>query len=597
MDDAQRATETHAAAVHRAFAFMKAAATVEETFVRGLPLPGGGHLVPVAEVHADDAELHSTLSAWRSANAFAFPTRFPVTEAGTARWLRVGLLDVADRILFLVLDRHGRRIGHLGLGGAAAADGSCEIDNVVRGVAGAPGLMSDALRAVCDWAERDLGASRVFLRVLDENAHAITFYERLGFVAEDRIPLTRIVDGDRLSLVEAGPGDPADEAFLRMGYSPDRSADATPILTAGPSISAREASYTLDAARNGWNGGWNGYIQRFERAFADYVGVEHAIATSSCTGALHIALAALGIGPGDEVIVPDITWVATANAVSYVGATPVFCDVEEGSWCMSPESFASLITPATKAVMPVALYGHPARLDEIVAIARAHGLRVVEDAAPGIGAEWNGRRVGSYGDVSAFSFQGAKLLVTGEGGMLVTNDPEIRERAYAIWDQGREPGTFWIRETGWKYKISNVQAAIGLGQIERCDELVEAKRRIHGWYAEGLAGVDGIELQREELGGRSIYWMSNIRVRPEAGLDREALRAALRAEGIDTRPVFPTISQYPMWPRRQAAQPIATAVAAEGINLPSGVRLRRDEIERTCRAVRKAVAAHARLAA
>ena len=242
--------------------------------------------------------------------------------------------------------------------------------------------MSDALRAVCEWAERELAASRIFLRVLDANAHAIAFYERLGFVAEERIPLTRIVDGDRVSLVDAGPGDPVDETFLRMGHAPDRSTDATPILTAGPSISAREASYTLDAVRNGWNGGWNGYIQRFETAFAEYVGAEHAIATSSCTGALHIALAALGIGPGDEVIVPDITWVATANAVSYVGATPVFCDVEQGSWCMSPESFASLITPATKAVMPVALYGHPARLDEIVAIARAHGLRVVEDAAP-----------------------------------------------------------------------------------------------------------------------------------------------------------------------------------------------------------------------
>lgn len=376
-----------------------------------------------------------------------------------------------------------------------------------------------------------------------------------------------------------------------MVYSPVRKIEgAEMILTAGPSISAREASYALDAARYGWNTQWSGYIKRFEKAFAEYVGMKYALSTSSCTGALHLALAALGIGPGDEVIVPDITWVATANVVVYVGATPIFADVEPDSWCLDPVSFERAITERTRAVIPVHLYGHPARMDKIMDIARQHKLYVVEDAAPAIGAEFQGQRMGTFGDFAAFSFQGAKLVVTGEGGMLVTNDDELYKKVYVIWDQGRTPGTFWINEIGWKYKMSNIQAAIGLGQLERVDELIEAKRRIFSWYAEGLKDVPHIRLNYELPWARSIYWMSSIILDENAGITRDELREALKERNVDTRPVFPAISQYPIWPKSQQPQPNALRIGNQGINLPSGVCLKREQIEYVCQSIKDVLA-------
>jgi perosamine synthetase len=229
-------------------------------------------------------------------------------------------------------------------------------------------------------------------------------------------------------------------------------------------------------------------------------------------------------------------------------------------------------------------------MDAIVAIAREHDLRIVEDAAPSIGAEVAGRRTGGFGDAAGFSFQGAKLLVSGEGGMLVTSDPEVYERARYLWNFGHE-GDFWIGETGWKYKLSNLQAAVGLGQLERVDELVEAKRRIFDWYAEELDGVAGVTLAREASWARSIYWMTSIRVDPEFGLSRDGMRAALTAAGVDSRPVFPAISRYPMWSVRQEPGRVAHAIGSDGINLPSGVCLRRHQVARVGEAIRAALRA------
>ena len=245
-----------------------------------------------------------------------------------------------------------------------------------------------------------------------------------------------------------------------------------------------------------------------------------------------------------------------------------------------------LITPATKAIVPVHLYGHPAAVHRISEIAAEHGLAVVEDAAPAIGAEIRGRRVGTFGAAAAFSFQGAKLLVTGEGGMLVTDDDDVYERALSLWDHGRDRTRgFWIERIGVKYKMSNLQAAFGLAQLERVDELIEAKRRIFGWYREGLDGLHGITLNHETAWARSIYWMTSIRVGPESGSSKQAMTEALANARIDTRPVFTPISQYPIWDREHRPQPVAGAIGAEGINLPSGVRLCRDQVLRICREI------------
>lgn len=582
--------------VRQEFAFLKGTTRLDDLYAKSIQLADdAGFLLPVCDLHATDDALIVALARWRAESAFAFPSQFEVTEAGTARWLRHNLLDVEGRLLFLVLDKHGAPIGHLGYANTLNEACDLEVDNVIRGVKGGhPGIMSLAMRALLDWGEEHLLPQSISLRVFSDNGRAIAFYRALGFVEDRRLPLRRHQQEGSILYTARAEGDtaPPDKEFLRMVYAPHRPVDGSEmILTAGPSISAREASYALDAARFGWNRQWSGYLRRFESAFADYIGVKHALATSSCTGALHLALLGLGVGPGDEVIVPDITWVATANAVVYTGATPVFADVQPGSWCLDPASFESLITPHTKAVIPVHLYGHPAEMDEIMRIAGRHGLRVVEDAAPSIGAEFRGRRVGTFGDLAAFSFQGAKLLVTGEGGMLVTDDSDLFERVQLIWDQGRDPHrTFWINQIGWKYKMSNIQAALGLGQIERADEQIEAKRRIFSWYAQELDGTPGLRLSREEPWARSICWMTSIEIHESTGLSRNALMSELKKRNVDTRPAFPAISQYPMWPRPQTPQPTALRIGRQAINLPSGVRLRHEQVEYVSRCVREILA-------
>lgn len=582
--------------VVREFAFLKSTARIEDLQARALIFPGG-LLSPVCELHVDDDRLIAELSRWRHEHRAAFPSQFTVTEAGTARWLRRALLEVPDRILFLVCNRHGHAIGHLGFADGLAGERSLEVDNVVRGELGQPGLMSAALRRLIAWGTETLGAGEIHLRVFEDNVRAVAFYRRLGFAEAESIPLHREAVGDGVSMRPATSGESVDRTFLRMTHlAPAVDESSETILTAGPSISPREVSYVTDAVRGGWNHRHSEYLDRFAEAFAEYIGVRYALPTSSCTGALHLSLLACGIGPGDEVIVPDLTWVATANAVTYTGAIPVFADVEEDSWCLDPAALRAAITPRTRAIMPVHLYGHPARMDRIGEIAREHALRVVEDAAPSIGAEVAGARTGSFGDAAAFSFQGAKLLVTGEGGMLVTDSEEIFERARYLWGLGHE-GDFWIGATGWKYRMSNVQAALGLGQLERADEQIEAKRRIFGWYAEELSGLPGLQLNAEAPWARSIYWMSSVRVLPESGTDRDVVRASLRARGIDTRPVFPAISAYPMWPRRQSPGPIAHAIGRQSINLPSGVCLTRAQIARVGTAVREAIASPAAVAA
>jgi perosamine synthetase len=348
------------------------------------------------------------------------------------------------------------------------------------------------------------------------------------------------------------------------------------ILTAGPTISSRETSYALDACRYGWNSEWATYLKKFETSFAQYIGVKYALTTSSCTGALHLAFAALEIGPGDEVIVPEITWVATASAVEYVGATPVFAEVDQNNWCLDPEKLEELITPKTKCIVPVHTYGHPCDMDKIVAIAKKHNLFVVEDAAPAIGAECRGRKTGSYGHFAAFSFQGAKMLVTGEGGMLVCNDPQLYEKAYRLWDHGRTAGTFWINEIGFKYKMSNIQAAIGCGQLERCEQQIKAKRNIANWYIDEFGDFEGATFWRESDWARSIYWMSSLTINPEWGVSRDAFFTELKKYKIDTRPAFPAISQYPMWSK--PPKPIAKKIGDFGVNLPSGVKLKEHEV-------------------
>jgi perosamine synthetase len=363
------------------------------------------------------------------------------------------------------------------------------------------------------------------------------------------------------------------------------------ILTAGPLIGPREVAYSSRATQEGWNAQHSLFTDLFEQEFAHYVGASFALSTSSCTGALHLALLALGIGPGDEVVVPATSWVATGSVVSYVGASPVFVDVDEMSWTLSPQAFREAVTPRTRAVIPVHLYGVPANMPTICDIASEHSIAVIEDAAPAVGATIGGKAVGSFGEMAAFSFQGAKLLVTGEGGMLVTRDEQLRERAWKQQDHGRRPGTFWIDEVGRKYKMSNQTAALGLAQLRSVETQILKKRTINDWYTEELGATGSISFQSERQGTRAIYWMTSIAF--EHGAEqRDRVVEALRRHGVDTRPVFPPMSDFEVWTNvhgRSHEHRVADSLGKGAINLPSGVRLTRREVELVAAVIREAL--------
>lgn len=352
------------------------------------------------------------------------------------------------------------------------------------------------------------------------------------------------------------------------------------ILTAGPSITSKEINYVLDAVENGWNLHFNDYVEEFEKSFAKYIGVKHAITTSSGTGALHLSLLAMGIGEGDEVILPEISAVASANVVTYVRAKPIFVDIEKDTWCIDPQSFKNAITKRTKAVMPVHMYGHPANMGEINKIAKENGLFVLEDACPSLGATFKGKKTGGLGDMAAFSFQGAKIVVTGEGGMLTTNNSKLFEKAAYIVDLGRDRrrGAFWHTLIGYKYKMSNLQAALGLGQLERVEGLIERKRRIFEWYYKKLGNIEGLFMNTEKSWARNIYWMSSIIIDRKLSITRDEFMQELKDRMIDTRPFFFPFSMLPMY-KTNVDNPVAYHVGLKGINLPSGVNLTKKEVD------------------
>ena len=361
------------------------------------------------------------------------------------------------------------------------------------------------------------------------------------------------------------------------------------IPVSGPSITEHEVRYVAEAARTAWYANANTYNARFEKAFAEYIGVRHAVALPSCTSAIHLSLMALGIGPGDEVVVPDCTWIASAAPIEYVGATVVFADIDADSWCLSPAAFEAAITPRTKAVIPVNLYGGMADYGAICRIASAHGVAVLEDAAESIGSRLDGRPSGSFGTTGVFSFHGSKTLTTGEGGMLVTSDDALHARVQVLRDHGRQPGDriFFNTEVGWKYKMSSMQAARGLAQLERIEELVAGKRRIFEWYRERLSELEDVRINHEPPGVLNTYWMVTA-ILPARMRGKLAAMDALAAAGIDSRPFFHPLSALPAYAATASASgaqdrnPVAYRISPHGINLPSGLGLTESDVDRVC---------------
>lgn len=356
-----------------------------------------------------------------------------------------------------------------------------------------------------------------------------------------------------------------------------------------PSITALEVGYATDAAANGWGDQCYAYINRFEELFKEHLSVNYAIATSSCTGALHMGMVALGIGPGDEVIMADTNWIATASPVVHLGAKPVFVDILPDSWCIDPNKAEAAITPKTKAIVAVHLYGNLCDMDRLLAIGEKYGIPIIEDAAEAIGSVYHGKRAGSMGTFGAFSFHGTKTLTTGEGGMFVTNNSGLFERVLTLSNHGRAKGQakqFWPDMVGFKYKISNIQAAIGCAQIERIDSLIQRKREIFATYREKLADLHGVAMNPEPEGIINGAWMPTVVFCPETGITREKLQSAFAEENIDARAFFWPLSSLDMFDSEDQ-NVNAWCIPQRAINLPSYHEMNDIDIERVIDVVMK----------
>jgi len=365
------------------------------------------------------------------------------------------------------------------------------------------------------------------------------------------------------------------------------------IYSGGISITDREIEYVNDALKTGWDKNHDSYIKRFEETFANYIGVKYARAVSGGTQALLLGLATLDIGPGDEVILPDLTYFACSDVILELGATPVFADVLMDTWCIDPVSIKSNITPRTKAIMPVWLYGNSPEMDEIKLIAKQYNLAIIEDSCPAVGSMYGGEMAGSFGDFGCFSFHGSKIMTTGFGGMIVTDNKELYDKMMWINNHGENahlPFRFWQNRAGYSFDLSNISCAMGLAQIERIEELVSAKRQIFIWYKDRLGDIEGLDMNYENMYvSSSNMWMTSIILNRDFPIGRDALIRGLKRMEIDTRPFFFPISEFPMYERTYT--PNAHHLGYRGLNLPSGVQRTEDEIDYISSCVRKLLCA------
>ncbi len=347
------------------------------------------------------------------------------------------------------------------------------------------------------------------------------------------------------------------------------------IPVAEPVLGEKELMYVTDCIRSGWISSIGKYVNEFEEKFSKYCGSKYGVAVANGTVALHLALVALGVGKGDEVIIPDLTFVATANAVSYTGAKPVFIDIDKETWCIDVNQIKGKISKRTKAIIPVHLYGHPCDMDPIMEIAEGHGLRVIEDAAEAHGAEYKGKKVGSIGHVGCFSFYGNKIITTGEGGMCVTDDKELGERIQFLKDHGMsKKKRYWHDEVAFNYRMTNIQAAIGLAQLEKIDKFIELKRKNAFLYNELLMGTPAIVLPVEKEWAKNVYWMYSILVE-----NRDEVMEKLKENAVDSRPFFYPMHVLPPY-KLDGSFPVSEHISEKGLNLPSSVKLKEDEIKK-----------------
>ena len=360
------------------------------------------------------------------------------------------------------------------------------------------------------------------------------------------------------------------------------------IPVADPDIGEEEERAVLEVVHSGWISSQSPYVKLFEKEFAEWIGIRHAIAVSNGTVAIHLALLALDVGPGDEVIVPDLTFASPANMVILAGARLVLVDVTREHWCIDPRDFRKKMSSNTKAVIVVHPYGHPAGMDEILEIARENNIHVIEDAAEAHGAEYKGRMVGTLGDIATFSFYANKTITTGEGGMIVTNDDDLADEIRLMRDHGMKP-RYWHVVLGFNYRMTGLQAVIGLTQLKKINNFLEKKRRIAKIYKEVLSDTPGIELHPPMPWAKPSYWLYSILVNERCMLSRDELMKELEKRNIETRRFFYPLHIMPAFKRyaNNEEYPVSIYLSQHGLNLPSGPKIDDEDVEYVAKTVRK----------
>lgn len=540
----------------------------------------------------EDAHIVSLLSKWRKKHERWFQAQFPITDERTKKWLKERVISVPDRLLFLI-SVDGVYMGHVGLFRFDLKTKRCEIDNVIRGEEGYPGIMSDAIETMMIWGRQELQLRGYTLQTMANHEKAWRLYRRLGFIETQRVPYVykKTSDGGEWIEAPAGYSKPITRynVFMKQRFTP-LTPSKKKISFAGPWITNKEIKYVINGVKHGFYETYDLHTKKLEKKVSEYLGVRYALATHCCTLALHLACVSLSFKKGDEVICTDLSWVATSYAIAYTGATPVFVDVDPGTWCIDPKAIERAITKKTKAIMLVHMFGHPARMDEIMAIAKKYKLKVIEDAAPAMGSTFKGRNVGTFGDFGCFSFQGAKIAVSGEGGILVTNDETLYKRASLLAAMGRtdSKAVFWSDMIGYQYTIGNLSASLALAQMERIEELIAKKRQIFSWYYERLKGVSGMKLLTEKKHCFSNYCYPSLSIDASVQTPRDMILIKLKALNIHARPSFPRMSRFPVFKARYA-NPVATEVEKYGVSLPAAGNLTESDIDFVCKALQRIV--------
>lgn len=547
-------------------------------------------LILLTKASTKDKRIIKLLANWRKKHEFWFPSQFKITLEGTQKWLQEKVIDTPDRLLFMIKVKN-KFIGHIGLFRFNFKNQTCDLDNIVRGVNQYPGIMADALSYLMKWGKKELQIKNYTLETSSDNQKAIVLYNKLGFYKYKETPLIQIKNKGYNEWIDAPKNYKKNikryRIFMKQNNQKHKNIikpSIKKISFAGPSITKKEIDYVVDGVKNGFYQTFDKDIKLLEKTTAEYVGTKYAVASFCATHALYIACMVCGFKKGDEVICTDFSWVATAYVITWTGATPIFVDVDPKTWCIDPQAIEKAITRKTKGIMLVHSYGQAANMDKIMKIAKKYNLKVIEDAAPSLGTIYKGKKVGGIGDIGCISFHGAKMAVSGEGGIFLTNNKKLYEQARLISDMGRTNrcANFWSDIVGFENQMANVVAALARAQVERIEELVSIKRNIFSWYYERLKNIPQLELVVEPENTRSNYCYPSAFLRSDK-ISRNDLIVALSKYNIHAREAFPRMSRFPAYKNlKLLPNPVATDIEKNGFNLPSAANLTKKDINYVC---------------